>query len=730
MTTKNNNSQLYYKESVGFNKEVKENSRSRRNLKLLLQHQINDKNDKNINNYYKKHSKTNIDKNNNNSNNNNDSDHYSGDNNSDNNNINESKDTDNNKSRQHYSSEFIKDWLHKFLDLKLQRLENNLEITNDQIRIELNKTLQVNIKSSTVSRIINKVMKGRNMKKIDDDDDDDNNRSNIRDGQTNFMDDRNDHNIDDDHNDSSEYNSIGQSLKDDADDDYIVIGKKKYGKYLFVEKVNQIHHLELLKKDKNDLIKAQKFLLKEHKKGMKRKCGDIIDSTTTTTTSIVPTSTTAIGDMSSSSNQLMLHNHLHPHEFNHDGGDDDDSDDNCNITNNDNDYYHNNYNHSSSVLLIPDQYHDYHHDQQELNNHINSKIIKTKRHHYSSEFVTKWLNKFLELKADSHLNKTSLTHHQARLILNDYFNVEIKPATANRFIHKLTKSSRNEVYHRRGRKINIDFEVEVLNELIRTKNREGNYLNVVGEYISCTYECFRIAGKIVQSYEKYQDDNGVQRLQFSDHWVENLIQRYQSNRLRCITDEGNIFIIGDGIHGNYCLDIKRRQENVRFIDIYLCDYVDDDDNADHGNINQGDNQDGNDDDDDTDDDNNNNNDDHKKGKKNIKGRNVSTTTTITTSHVRMKKQKKQQQQQHDSSVPSMLMRKSSSSSSSPSPAVTRRQVASSTRTSRRHEKYAVSDHKNEDNDDAINFNKDNHSDKIDIVVDDDDDDSDDSEDDK
>ena len=68
MTTKNNNSQLYYKESVGFNK-VKENSTSQRNLKLLLQHQINDKNDKNVNN-------TNID-----NNYNIDSDHHSGDNN-------------------------------------------------------------------------------------------------------------------------------------------------------------------------------------------------------------------------------------------------------------------------------------------------------------------------------------------------------------------------------------------------------------------------------------------------------------------------------------------------------------------------------------------------------------------------------------------------------------------------------------------------------------------------
>ena len=699
MTAKNNNSQLYYKESVGFNK-VKENSTSQRNLKLLLQHQIYDKNDKNVNN-------TNID-----NNNNIDSDHHSGDNNSDNNNINESKDTDNNKSRQHYSSEFIKDWLHQFLDLKLQRLENNLEITNDQIRIELNKILQVNIKSSTVSRIINKVMKGRIMKKNDDDDDDNNNRSNIRDGQNNFLDDNNDHNIDNDHNDSSEYNSIGQSLKDDTDDDYIVIGKKKYGKYLFVEKVNQIHHLETLKKDKNDLIKAQKLILKEHKKGMKRKCGEMMNSSTTTTSSIVPTSTTAIGDISSSSNQLMLHHHLHQHEFNHDVGDDE-SDDNCNnissfhVDNNyNNTYYHNNYNLTSSVLLIPDQYHDYHHDQQELNNHINSKLIKTKRHHYSSEFVTKWLNKFLELKADSHLNKTSLTHHQARLILNDYFNVEIKPATANRFIHKLTKSSRNEVYHRRGRKINIDFEVEVLNELIRTKNHEGNYLNVVGENISCTYECFRIAGKIVQSYENYQDDLSVQRLQFSDHWVENLIQRYQSNRLRCITDEGNVFIIGDGIHGNYCLDIRRRQENVRFIDIYLCDYIDND----KGNNTQGDHhQDRNDNDD------QNSNDDHKKGEKNIKGnddiRNISTTTT---SHVNNKKQKKQR---HDSSV---LVRKSSSP-------VTRRQASKST--SRRREKYTVSDHKNDDDDDAINFNKDDHSDKIDIV-DDNDDDSEDSEDDK
>ena len=49
--------------------------------------------------------------------------------------------------------------------------------------------------------------------------------------------------------------------------------------------------------------------------------------------------------------------------------------------------------------------------------------------------------------------------------------------------------------------------------------------------VAFSYECFQIAAAKVQNKPEFQNDESVQKLQFTNHWVHALKKRFKQRRI-------------------------------------------------------------------------------------------------------------------------------------------------------------------------------------------------------
>jgi len=104
---------------------------------------------------------------------------------------------------------------------------------------------------------------------------------------------------------------------------------------------------------------------------------------------------------------------------------------------------------------------------------------------------------------------------------------------------------------KRGRKVMVDFEFEVWNEIVlwaiipKEGDEEHDVVTstkrlskgMILRSIAYNYEIIRERAKSVQTLSKWQDDVNVQKLQFSDHWVHDFIKRMKFSRRKITSDK-------------------------------------------------------------------------------------------------------------------------------------------------------------------------------------------------
>ncbi len=86
-----------------------------------------------------------------------------------------------------------------------------------------------------------------------------------------------------------------------------------------------------------------------------------------------------------------------------------------------------------------------------------------------------------------------------------------------------------------GRKADANFEGEVLSHLIFTilqKNAAGD--------VAYSYDIIKSAAKMVQALPHWKDDQGIQKLKFSNHWVVGFLRRNSLRRRRVTTFDKQI----------------------------------------------------------------------------------------------------------------------------------------------------------------------------------------------
>ena len=103
----------------------------------------------------------------------------------------------------------------------------------------------------------------------------------------------------------------------------------------------------------------------------------------------------------------------------------------------------------------------------------------------------------------------------------------------------------DEPFADRGRKVQKDFELEVLSRLIfvslednKDPDDQQDNLQVIAN-VAFTYECVKSAAEEVQKSEKWKNDKGVQRLTFSHGWIKNFMDRFTLAR-RAITNKDKL----------------------------------------------------------------------------------------------------------------------------------------------------------------------------------------------
>lgn len=103
----------------------------------------------------------------------------------------------------------------------------------------------------------------------------------------------------------------------------------------------------------------------------------------------------------------------------------------------------------------------------------------------------------------------------------------------------IKEASGETVIGKRGKKVNQEFEGEVMQRLVflLIDEVDNQKQATVLANVAYNYEVIKIAAKDVQKQEKWLKDSAIQKLQFSSKWVHSFLERAQMRRKRVTAKE-------------------------------------------------------------------------------------------------------------------------------------------------------------------------------------------------
>jgi hypothetical protein len=92
---------------------------------------------------------------------------------------------------------------------------------------------------------------------------------------------------------------------------------------------------------------------------------------------------------------------------------------------------------------------------------------------------------------------------------------------------------------RRGKKVNLEFEAQIIGQMIYTEfeNVNGVELALVKANVAHSYAVIQRAGEMVEALPQFKEDDKVQKLKFSRCWVRGFLRRAALRRRRVTATE-------------------------------------------------------------------------------------------------------------------------------------------------------------------------------------------------
>ena len=92
---------------------------------------------------------------------------------------------------------------------------------------------------------------------------------------------------------------------------------------------------------------------------------------------------------------------------------------------------------------------------------------------------------------------------------------------------------------RRGKKVNLEFEAQIIGQMIYTEfeNVNGVELAIVKANVAHSYAVIQRAAEMVQALPQFKEDDKVQKLKFSRYWVRGFLRRAALRRRRVTATE-------------------------------------------------------------------------------------------------------------------------------------------------------------------------------------------------
>lgn len=167
-----------------------------------------------------------------------------------------------------------------------------------------------------------------------------------------------------------------------------------------------------------------------------------------------------------------------------------------------------------------------------------AKKSKATRHTFTHEEVKLAVKKFKELRAAAnalgHIIPDYVLIESMSKGMAEFRNKPLNFSSMSKWINNVTKNSNGLNEEKRGRKINKEFEAEIISRLIIGKLTQSKSMEVIAN-CAFNYDCFKLAAKKAREMSKFKDEKALKDLTFRNKWIFNLKRRYELARRRCTT---------------------------------------------------------------------------------------------------------------------------------------------------------------------------------------------------